>query len=239
MQPTVSVEIGTLQGGSLQCVSAYSQIVHSFDLAFHPSVTRSRFPNVVFHEGNSHKLLPQVLSELAADDTNVDFALVDGDHSAEGVKKDLEDLLESPSVRQTIILVHDTLNERVRAGLRSVDFERDKVSKVELDFVVGQVWGGETFDHDFWGGLGLVATGWRIERGSPRTTQPIYDAVDVFSTFRQTLEGGAEVERPRYGEINALERQLADARASMRLMERSLSWRITAPLRRARSVIRR
>jgi hypothetical protein len=238
LRPELSIEIGTLQGGSLERVAAWSGSVHSFDLSFDPRVTPSRFPNVVFHEGDSHALLPETLAELARDGANIDFALVDGDHSGPGVRQDVEDLLDSASVGRTVILIHDTLNERVRAGLEQVDFDRQKVTHVELDFVVGQIWGGGSFDHDLWGGLGLVLVGLDV-RDAPREARPIYDAVDVFSTFRRTLADRGEVNRPRYGELHELERQLADARASMRLMERSVSWRLTEPLRRARSLFRR
>ncbi len=239
LQPSVSVEIGTLQGGSLESVGAHSEVVHSFDLALHPSVTPGRFPNVVFHEGDSHELLPATLDELARAGTNVDFALVDGDHSAEGVRRDVEDLLASPSVGRTVILIHDTLNERVRAGLEQVDLDREQVVHAELDFVVGQLWDGGPFDHDLWGGLGLVVTGWELERSTRGGASRIHDALEVYSTFRRALEDGEAAERPRYGEIRALERKLADAHASMSLMERSLSWRVTAPLRRVRGLARR
>ncbi len=46
-------------------------------------------------------------------------------------------------------------------------------------------------------------------------------------------------ELPPYGELRALDRRIAELEASKRLMERSLSWRVTAPLRRARSLVRR
>src|SRR5712691_1838641 len=215
LRPSVSVVAGSLKEESLAAVSAHSDVVHSFDLALHSGVDRSRFPNVVFHEGDSHELLPATLAELGRAGTNVDFALVDGDHTAPGVRRDLEDLLDSPAVERTVILVHDTLNERVRAGLEEVDFGRDKVTHVELDFVVGQLWDGGPFDNDLWGGLGLVVTGWDFVRPAPADARPAYDAVEVFSTFRRTLEDGAAVERPRYGEIHAFERRLADAQASL------------------------
>jgi hypothetical protein len=237
LEPSVSIEIGTLQGGSLERIAARSGVVHSFDLRFDERLRPEGFPNVVFHEGDSHVLLPETLAELAAAGTNVDFALVDGDHSGPGVRRDLEDLLGSPCTERTVILVHDTLNERVRAGLREVDLERAKVTHVELDFVVGQLWGGGPFDHDLWGGLGLVLAGWDV-RPRPKDARPLYDAVDVFSTFRSAVAARAQIERPRYGELGELERQLAVARSSMRLMEGSWSWRVTAPLRRAKSLLR-
>src|SRR3954447_24657937 len=236
--PAVAIEIGTLQGGSLERVAAHSGVVHSFDLRFQAGVDSNRFPNVVFHEGDSHVLLRETLAELAGAGTKVDFALVDGDHSGPGVRQDLEDLLSSPCTERTVILLHDTLNERVRAGIREVDLSRNKVTHVELDFVVGQLWGGGPFDHDLWGGLGLVLPGWDV-RPAPKEARPLYDAADVFATFRRTLADRGAIERPRYGQLAELERQLGDARAAMRLMERSLSWRLTAPLRRAKGAVRR
>jgi hypothetical protein len=239
LEPSTAIEIGTLKGGSLEPIAAHSGVVHSFDLSFDPSISRERFPNVVLHEGDSHALLPKVLDELAEAGTNVDLVFVDGDHTAAGVRQDIEDLLASPSVGQTIILVHDTLNERVRMGLREVDFNRPKVTHVELDFVVGRIWGGASYDHDLWGGLGLVVTGWDLDRNVDAETRPLYDAVDVFNTFRRTLEAGGAVQAPPYGELRVLEHQLSLLRRSKALMEHSLSWRITAPLRWARSLVRR
>ncbi len=237
LEPSVSVEIGTLEGGSLERVSTHSELVHSFDLARHPSVTTERFPNVEFHEGDSHELLPAALSELAAAGTNIDFALVDGDHTAEGARRDVQDLLDSPATGRAVILIHDTLNERVRAGLEQVDFDREKVTFVELDFVVGQLWHGGSFDHALWGGLGLVVTGWELQRSAPGHANRPHDAAEVYETFRRTLAAGA-VERPQYGEIRSLERQVLDTQASMRLMERSVSWRLTTPLRRLKRLFR-
>jgi hypothetical protein len=239
VKPAVAIEIGTLRGGSLATVSAHSGVVHSFDLSRDPAITPERFPNVVFHEGDSHKLLGETLEELARAGTNVDFALVDGDHSARGIQQDLEDLLDSDAVGHSVILVHDTLNERVRAGLTEVDFGREKVTHVELDFVVGQLWHGGAFDHDLWGGLGLVVTGWDLVEPVRGGARPGYDAVEVYSTFRQSVAAGGIAEEPRYGEIHRLEGQVDDARRSMHLMERSLSWRITTPLRRLKALLRR
>jgi hypothetical protein len=237
LRPDVSIEIGTLRGGSLTTISAHSGLVHSFDFSRDPAITADRFPNVVFHEGDSHRLLPETLEELARSGTNVDFALIDGDHSAHGVRRDLEDLLESPAVGQTVVLIHDTLNERVRAGVRDVDFDRTKVTHVELDFVVGELWDGGAFDHDLWGGLGLMVTGLDFMRPLSEDTRRPYDAVDVYSTFRRAITNDGP-ERPQYGELYRLEREIAQLRDSIRLIERSISWRLTSPLRRTRSLLR-
>ena len=49
-----------------------------------------------------------LLGELADAGRNVDFVLVDGDHSTEGVARDVVDLLGVAVRRHTIILLHDT-----------------------------------------------------------------------------------------------------------------------------------
>ena len=59
----------------------------------------------------------------------------DGDHSAEGVRRDLADLLASDSVRQTVVLLHDTMNEEVRAGIEQAQVHKHpKATYLDLDF---------------------------------------------------------------------------------------------------------
>jgi len=78
---------------------------------------------VHLHTGDSHVLLPELLARFTAEGRNVDFALVDGDHSSEGVRRDVEALLCSPAVRSTFIIAHNTGNEIVRAGLDAVRYD--------------------------------------------------------------------------------------------------------------------
>jgi len=228
VRPTVSIEIGTDKGGSLQRISAHSEKVHAFDLVRHPKVTSDRFPNVVFHTGDSHELLAKVLAELTATGQNVDFAFIDGDHTAVGVRRDLEDLLSSSSVRRTIILIHDTLNSRVRSGLEQVDYDRfSKVQFVDLDFVQGRALRER---NDLWAGLGIVVAGWdlRPDVAGP----PVYSAPEIYAQ----RTGGA---RWDYAQLLELERELSVQRDVVRLMERSWSWRFTAPARRLRRSLRK
>jgi predicted O-methyltransferase YrrM len=153
IRPALAIEIGTAQGGSLRRIAEYSDEVHAFDLA--PEVDSSAFPNVTFHVGDSHELLPQVLADLADQGRNVDFALVDGDHRPAGARQDLETLLGSPALRQSTIVMHDTMNEGVRAAFERIDWAaRGNVSYVDLAFV--QLDQTRILLGERWGGLGLV-----------------------------------------------------------------------------------
>ena len=154
LRPAVAVEIGSAEGASLRRIAAHSTHVHSFDLA-PPSLPVA--DNVTLHTGDSHELLPRLLDELAEQGQNVDFALVDGDHSPEGVRRDLEDLLDSRSLARTVILIHDTSNERVRQGVDSVRFASwPKVTHVDLDWLPGQLFAEPALRNELWYGLGLV-----------------------------------------------------------------------------------
>jgi len=152
LRPRLAIEIGTAEGGSLRTIAAYSQEVHTFD--FSPSV-HDPPDNVTLHAGDSHELLPRLLAELQSAGRNVDFVLVDGDHTAAGVRRDVLHLLGSAAVQRSVILMHDTANEQVRAGLAGIDFTAwPKVRHVDLAFVDLQQPPGVLRAQ--WGGLGLV-----------------------------------------------------------------------------------
>jgi hypothetical protein len=104
----------------------------------HPALEKVR--NATFHTGHCHALPPELLRELAEKQENVDSVLVDGDHSADGVERDMRDLIGSRAVSRKIILAHDTMNDEVRAGLQRIDFaaERSVVFAV-LDFISGHL----------------------------------------------------------------------------------------------------
>jgi hypothetical protein len=156
LKPRLSVEIGSAEGACLQELARYSGEVHSFDVT-PPRLAQGE--NVVLHTGDSHELLPAFLAELAEQGRTVDFAIVDGDHSPEGVRRDVEDLLDSPAVLDTVILVHDTANELVRSGLDAVPFGAwPKVAHVELDWVPGRLFAEPALRNELWFGLGLVVT---------------------------------------------------------------------------------
>ena len=141
--------------------------------------------NVTLHIGDSHSLLPETLAEFAERGRNVDFVLVDGDHLTDGVRRDMEDLLNSEATAQTLIVMHDTMNPVVREGLEAVTFDVwPKVEYVELDFVAGQVFRQPSLFGELWGGLGLVVTGSGPRRHGATARQTRY-----FDTYRIVTDG--------------------------------------------------
>jgi hypothetical protein len=155
--PQASIEIGRAKGGSLRRIAANSGVVHSFDVVAESPALREQLSNVEFHTGDSRIQVPKVLDELLSAGEEVDFALVDGDHRADGVMADALSLLDSDACKRTVIVFHDAANEEVRRGLDAVEFEaHPKVALVMLDWIPGFVWRGGPFPMEIWNGLGLV-----------------------------------------------------------------------------------
>ncbi len=155
LRPRLALEIGSAEGGSLACTAEHSEEVHSFDLV---SVTDpGAYPNVTYHTGDSHELLPKWLSEIRAAGRTLDYALVDGDHSAEGVQRDVEDILRS-GVLRGVMLAHDPNNPEVRRGLNRVRFEDyPDVTYVDLSLIPGHMTRlNNGFQNQMWGGFALI-----------------------------------------------------------------------------------
>jgi hypothetical protein len=157
-KPKLAIEIGTYKGGSLSLIRQHAEKVISIDTD--PSI-REHFAymdNVTFLTGDSKQLLPLLLAELEAHAISPDFVLIDGDHSASGVKADIECVLQMRPRRTSFIILHDMANEVCRSGALSVDWERyPHVQHVDLDFVPGRlIENGSPFDGQVWGGLGLI-----------------------------------------------------------------------------------
>jgi Methyltransferase domain len=155
-KPRLALELGRAEGGSLERMAIHCDEVHSIDLS-EPSEESRSLENVQLHTGDSHALLPELLAGFAAAGRNVDFVLVDGDHSADGVRRDVTDLLDSEALARTLIVLHDTMNEQVRSGIASARPEAvGKVVYVHLDFVPGYVLIDDPAGDHLWGGLGLI-----------------------------------------------------------------------------------
>lgn len=255
LKPDLSIEIGTAEGGSLRRIAAHSAHVHSFDLV-QPAEEVRALPNVTLHTGDSHVLLAEFLTELERSGTNVDFALVDGDHTAEGVRQDLESLLSSGALRQCVILIHDTANEIVREGLQRVRYgDHRNVTHLDLDFIAGHISDGGPFHHQLWGGLGLVVVDDAPAADGGPEGAGFYSSFEVFSAVRDALVSaeqqgrkstarevvGAARATVRDGGASERERQLsaelAGTQAILHSVTSSVSWRATAPLRSVKQAI--
>ncbi len=193
LKPALAIEIGTAEGGSTRCLARHCTEIHSFDLV-HPQGLTEELPMVTTHTGDSHELLPAFLEQLAAAGRRVDFVLVDGDHSADGARRDVEDLLASPAVEGAAIVLHDSANDEVRAGLRAAAIEdHPSVAYLDLDFVAGHLSApGMPYEGQLWGGLGLVIAD-PGARAAGRCVQP-----DLFEPAGDLLRVARDVREAPY-----------------------------------------
>jgi hypothetical protein len=263
LAPRLAVEIGSMEGACLRRLAAHAEEVHSFDLA---APTLALPANVTLHTGDSHELLPGFLSELEHAGRNVDLVIVDGDHTPAGVRRDVEDLLDSPAVANTVLLIHDTGNERVRSGLDAVPFAAwPKVAHVELDWVPGRLFAEPDLRHQLWFGLGLVivdaarlayAAGDVFEQRYEPSAMVMALGRDLLlaggsggatplareeqmSLLRRRTAGGAGAglgrEAEMLEELATLRDRLAGAERALTNIKGSASWKMTEPLRAAKT----
>lgn len=188
LQPRLSIEIGRAEGGSLRRIAAHSGLTHSFDLVPEPAALREAVDNVVFRTGDSSVQVPETLRSLGEEGREVNFALVDGDHSADGVRRDAEALLAADACRNTAIVFHDAANDDVRAGLEAVGFaEHPKVRLAMLDFVPGFLVEHGPYAMQIWNGLGLVVLG-EDAGDHPTITEPWrFDAAEMARLAREAV----------------------------------------------------
>jgi hypothetical protein len=248
LKPRLAIEIGRAEGGSLRRIAAHSEEVLSLDLV-EPSSELASLANVRALSGDSHAQLPVELRRFAGEGRNVDFILVDGDHTSEGVRRDIQDLLESEAVANTIILIHDTLNEEVREGVEQVDYRSfEKVAWVELDFVPGYVARLPERLGECWGGIGLIivedavpsrAGGNKGREDLVEQTRLVWPTAHWIRREGETaIDLLASVELVPDQELRQAQERLAATSAELEHhrtwlhgLERSASWRLTAPLR--------
>ena len=256
LAPSLSLEIGATGSEGLKQTAAHSREVHSFGLVVsEQSATNAE--NITVHAGDPHTLLPDKLRRLAEAKRNVDFVLFDGEHSSEGVRQNIEDLLNSPALGSSIILIHGTTNEAIRGGLDAVHYSAwPKVGHVDLDFVPGYLFREGNLRHELWGGLGLVivdSTRLAYTAG-PIVQDHYYPAASLFADARDRVverasvdesDGSGELEENDVSQEDRLLEHIGELESEIlritsvsihheklwREMMESISWRITTPLR--------
>jgi predicted O-methyltransferase YrrM len=115
LQPSRLCEIGTAAGGTLYLLTRVAQesaVIVSIDISAPAHTRRARqqlvraSQTVVSVQGDSHDPASRRMIEDCLGGEPLDFLLIDGDHSYEGVKTDFE--LYSPLVREGgLIALHD------------------------------------------------------------------------------------------------------------------------------------
>ena len=265
-KPKLAIEIGTAEGAGLAQIVAYAEEVHSFDLV-PPAFPPDQLPERHVPRRRPARLLPAALAAFEADQRNVDFVLVDGDHSATGVRRDVEDLLDSPA-----IVEHRDPDPRRNQRARPRRPRRDPLRRL----AEGQLrrarlhprimFREERLRHELWGGLSLVlvdAARGRY-RGATVMQNRLYPAAELYVTARElviarehgesvtALIGVAQAGDTRDQVIAELQAELAASTAEIErlrsvsrhheelwnsLMD-SWSWRVTRPVRTAKDRLR-
>jgi hypothetical protein len=190
-KPDVVLEIGTYKGGSLNVLSAAARKVYSIDID--PSVAemlRPTFPNVEFLTGDSATLVPQVLRHMEETGEAPGFVLIDGDHSREGIRRDIDNVLTHVPRQPMLILLHDSFNPDCRQGMLEANWcACPYVHYLEVDFRVGVFYVGEFATREapsgtMWGGLALALLLPEQRAGEltiRRSGQTIFDSVSAQS----------------------------------------------------------
>jgi hypothetical protein len=162
LKAACAIEVGVYRAGSLGLLAANCAKVYALDIDPQcAAMYASRFPNVEFIIGPSAQTLPALIGRLQASDQPIDFVLIDADHSAAGVRGDVESVLcYRPTKRPLYVIMHDSFNPECRRGMKEAAWDANPhVHAVELDFVVGLLAGDDErpgYERSMWCGLGLA-----------------------------------------------------------------------------------
>ena len=172
LKPEYSIEIGTYKGGSLQVLSKYSKKVYSIDIDSEPKQTlKKQFDNVIFKVGKSHNVIKSVVEEIESKNGKLNFILVDGDHSKDGVKKDLECIMSCNLKHPLTIILHDSFNPQCRLGMKSVHYEKYSfIEHIDLDYIHG-CFSPNTNYREMWGGFAIIKINPKIKKPNFKITQ--------------------------------------------------------------------
>jgi hypothetical protein len=158
LRPEMALEIGTLNGGSLSVISRYAERVVSIDP--NPEVKArlgDTFCNVDFITDSSRNVLPGLIDDLNGDKRDLQFVLIDGDHSEDGVRRDILDVLKYRPRTSLWILMHDSFNPDCRRAMKSIDWEANPhVHWINYDFIPGFLSNLPGWEDQMWCGFALA-----------------------------------------------------------------------------------
>jgi len=157
IRPKVAIEIGCFKGGSLEVLSKFSGKVYSIDIDYKVKEDLDgKFENAEIHIGDSAIVVPEILEKIDRNNEELEFVLIDGEHTYKGVKQDITHFLKYTPQKTLFIIFHDSFNPICRKGIRKADYNASEyVHYVEIDFISGIFNPGKLF-RQMWGGLALV-----------------------------------------------------------------------------------
>jgi cephalosporin hydroxylase len=159
VRPRGALEVGVYYGGSLSLAAQFCQRIVAIDID--PAV-RSRFnspKNAELWIGSSIDLIPRAIDDFQKRGIPLEYILIDAEHSAEGVRRDINLALRYHPTTPMVILIHDSGNPGCRSGILSADWKSNPyVQAVQCDFVPGQIIEHSIKDGrgQVWGGLALA-----------------------------------------------------------------------------------
>jgi hypothetical protein len=158
LKPKLSLEVGTFQGQTFSLIAEYSE--HAISVDPDPSVKQKLgplFSNAEFITATSDEALPELVSRFNDKKLPLEFVFVDGNHSKEFVRRDINNLLAYQPITKTVILMHDSFNPECREGIATANWKQcDFCHFVELDFVPGIVHPDHKVRGQLWGGLAMA-----------------------------------------------------------------------------------
>ena len=229
LQPRVIVELGTMFGYTFAAFCQASGLLEKPAKCFAVDTwegdentgkyATSLYDNVKgMLEANfptsSFRLLKMRFEQavLEFDKESVDLLFIDGCHTYEAVSADFATWRHTLSPR-SVVLFHDTQVEKPGFGVKRFWKE---VTRQYPSF---------EFHHDH--GLGVLVTGWDV----PETIKDLAtEGATTSDEVRAAYASLGEKYRCQW-DLLAAEREIAKREHRISTMERSLCWRVTAPLR--------
>ena len=160
LRPEYAIEIGTYRAGSLTIISKFCKHVYTLDIdPSYRDTYEKRFPDVQFIVGDSGERLPALLEEIQLSDKPLGFILIDADHTENGMRRDIKNVLRYIPTRPLYIIMHDSFNPGCRRGMLTANWSANPhTHMVELDYIVGRFISKEEGDsyRQMWCGFALA-----------------------------------------------------------------------------------
>ena len=170
VRPRGAIEVGVYHGGSLSLAAPFCDKIIAIDID--PAVNE-RFEkpsNVEIWVSPSAEAIPRAFARFDELGVPVNYVLIDAEHSAAGVRRDIELVLDYTPREPMFVVMHDSGNPQTREGIRGAPWARNPhLISLDLDFVPGQIIEHSVSGNsaEIWGGIALA-----FLHPTPRTGAP-------------------------------------------------------------------